>query len=266
MTTENKVEPKADAEGKLDAILAALGAISARVDEMEKNLPAPPLQMAADKKRKDEDDRMDDDDDRKDDDEEDDRKDAKHRKDAKKDDDDEDDRKDDDDRKDAKADLANPEPKKGEGEFEGKAGEMRFDEDEEEDDKEEEEKADAQAKCDSVYALFGKSASRPLVGESVMAYRKRMLRGLQGYSDSYKGVNLASIKDAKLLAIAEKQIFADAAKASKNVAYADGEIEIKRKDASGRTITEFRGSMAWLDAFKMPTHRAVEWFTANNKR
>ena len=61
--TDNKVEPKADAQGdKLDAILSALSSMSVRIDEMEKNLPAPPLVTAADKKRKDEDAKMDDDD------------------------------------------------------------------------------------------------------------------------------------------------------------------------------------------------------------
>ena len=126
--TENKIEPKADAQGdKLDAILSLLGKTITRLDEMEKNLPAPPLVTAADKKA------------RKDDDE------------AKKDDDDEeeDDRKDDDAKK---------------------------DDDEEAAKKDDEEAAmcDAQAKADSVYSAFGKSASRPLQGENLLAYRKRM--------------------------------------------------------------------------------------------
>ena len=69
--TEKTLDPRADAQGeKLDAILKAVAGLIARVDEMEKNLPAPPLVTAADKKAKhddDEDDRADDDeDDRKD--------------------------------------------------------------------------------------------------------------------------------------------------------------------------------------------------------
>jgi hypothetical protein len=250
MTTEYKVEPKADAEGKLDAILSAIGALASRVDEMEKNLPAPPLQMASDKKK---DEEKEEKEEKEDEDEE--KKDSSKISKKRKDEEDEDE---DEERKD---NLSTPEPKKGEGEFKGKAGEMRFDEEE----KEEMEKADAQAKADSVYALFGKTASRPLVGETVESYRKRMLRGLQGYSDAYKEVNIASIKDSKLLDIAEKQIFADAQLASKNVSYSDGEIAITRKDATGRVITEFRGSMGWLDAFKMQPSRAVEWFTANKR-
>lgn len=228
MDKENLMEPKADAQGdKLDAILKAVGNIAARVDEMEKNLPAAPLVTAVDKK----------------------------------------------------ADEEEEEAKKADdsGEVEGKAGEIKPDEDAKMDDDEEAAKkdeeaaeyADAQAKADSVLASFGKSASRPLQGESLMAYRKRLLRGLQAYSDSYKGINLASIKDAALLALAEKQIFADAVVASR----ADSNlpagqlVEINEKDRAGRTITKFRGSMsAWLDDFKVPALRATAFHTANNQR
>ena len=275
--TEKVNEPKADAQGdKLDAILKAVGSIAARVDEMEKNLPAPPLVTAADKKRKDDDDmacddddeeeseskaekfmerkmdkkRKDDDDDskhRKDDDEEDD---MKHRKDAKK-------------RKDAEG--SNPK--------EHDEGEIKPDDDDEEEmakkaDDEAAEYADAQAKADSVFASFGKSASRPLAGEGLMAYRKRLLRGLQAYSDSFKDVNINSIKDAKLLALTEKQIFADALAASKSpMTYAaDQEIAIQKKDSAGRTITSFRGGMGWLDAFKVPAMRVTKFHTMNNQR
>ena len=161
------------------------------------------------------------------------------------------------------------------------AGEIKFDEDKEEEAKMDEEEeamkadeeaaeyADAQAKCDSVLAAFGKSASRPLQGENLMSYRKRLLRGLQAYSDSYKEVNLHSIKDAKLLSLAEKQIFADALNAAKSPSMyaADQLIEINEKDRAGRTITKFKGSMsAWLDDFKVPPMRATQFHTSNNQR
>ena len=155
------------------------------------------------------------------------------------------------------------------------AGEMKFDSDEEMEEKaakadeEEAEYADAQAKADSVLAAFGKSASRPLQGEGLMAYRKRLLRGLQAYSDSYKEINLASIKDAALLGLAEKQIFADALVAAKSpmVYAADQLVEINEKDRAGRTITKFKGSMsAWLNDFKVEPMRATKFHTSNNVR
>jgi 8-oxo-dGTP pyrophosphatase MutT (NUDIX family) len=248
-------EPKADAQGdKLDAILNAVNGLAARVDDMEKNLPAPPLVKAADKKdddaKHDDDDRSDDDD-RADDDEEDDRK--------------------DDDTKAKKAKKA----RKDAGEFEGPAGEIKPDDDDDDDDKarkaDEESAAfaDCQAKADSVMAGFGKSASRPLVGETLTAYRKRLLRGLQAHSDSFKNVNLASITDAVLLDMAEKQIFADAVAASKAVhaAPAGHLIAIHEKDAAGRTITRYRGAISsWLNDFKVDSMRVTAFHTANNQR
>ena len=270
MNDESRSEPKADAAGdKLDMILQAISSISARVDSMEKNMPAPPLVTAADKKkRKDDDEDM-----RKDDDDEEEEEmkkddDMKHRKDSK--------------RRDAEG--SNP--------VEHKEGEIKPDDDEEEmakkmkaeemakkdDDEEEMAKkmdeeaamyADTQAKCDSVLAAFGKSASRPLQGESLLAYRKRLLRGLQAYSDSYKDINLNVIKDSKLLDLAEKQIFADAIGASKaEHNMPSGQlIEINERDRAGRTITKFKGSMsAWLDDFKVPPMRATAFHTSNNQR
>jgi len=271
--TENKVEPKADASGDmLKEILTAVKGISARVDEMEKNLPAPPLVTAADKKAKKDDDddaRMDDDDEeeeeevkkdakrkhRKDDDDDKARKDAKHHR---KDNDDDDD----DDRKDAEG--SNPK--------EHEEGEIKPDDDEEMARKADEEEAmyaDCQAKADSVFAAFGKSASRPLKGESVMAYRKRMLRGLQAYSDAYKEVNINLIKDEKLLSIAEKTIFADALVASRSDStIAAGQlIELHTRDRAGRVITTFKGAVSsWLDQFKVPAQRATKFNINNNQR
>ena len=287
---DNTIAPKADAQGdKLDAILAAISGLSARVDEMEKDLPAAPLVTAADKKskRKDDDDAMCDDDDeeseseakkfmerkmdskkRKDDDDamcDDDEDDMKMRKDMKK-------------RRDAEGSDPKEHGKAGEikPDDEGMVehpGHMEFKKDEEEEamkaDEEEAEYADAQAKADSVLASFGKSASRPLKGEGLLSYRKRLLRGLQAYSDSYKSVNLTSIKDVQLLNIAEKTIFADALAAAKSPTMfaADQLIEINEKDRAGRTITKFKGSMeAWLGDFKVPSMRVKEFHLFNNKR
>jgi hypothetical protein len=284
---ENVNAPKADAQGeKLDAILSALSNLAYRVDSMEKNLPAPPLVTAADKKKA----KKDDDDAMCDDDEEESESEAKkfmeRKMDAKK-------RKDDDDdRMDAEGSDPKEHGKAGEmkPDDEGKVehpGHMEFKKDDDDDDDDDDKKmskkdeeamkmdeeeakyADAQAKADSVFASFGKSASRPLQGESLIAYRKRLLRGLQAYSDTYKDVNLLKeIKGEKMLTIAEKQIFNDALKAAKSpTLYAnDAEYEIKERDASGRTITKFKGGFGWLDAFKVPAQRVKEFNLNNFKR
>jgi len=276
---ENVNAPKADAQGeKLDAILSALSNLAYRVDSMEKNLPAPPLVTAADKKKakKDDDDAMCDDDDEEEESEH--EKKMERKMDSKK-------------RKDSEGSDPKEHGKAGEmkpddeGEMEEK-GHMNFkkDDDEEDDDddkmskkdeeamkmdEEEAKYADAQAKADSVFASFGKSASRPLQGESLIAYRKRLLRGLQSYSDTYKDVNLIKeIKGEKMLSIAEKQIFNDALKMAKSptVFANDAEYEIKERDASGRTITKFKGGFGWLDSFKVPAQRVKEFNLNNNRK
>ena len=242
--TENIIEPKADAQGdKLDAIMSLLGKTISRLDEMEtkSNLPAPPLVTAADKK-------------------------------AKADEDKEEEMKADE------AEEAKPvEKSDSEGKIEG-VGEMKFDEAKSDEDKEEEAAkndedeavmADCQAKADSVYSAFGKSASRPLSGESLTAYRKRMVRGLQAHSDEMKNVNINAIKDEAMLAVVEKRVYADAIAASRGTgAIAKGQlIELHKKDRAGRTITEFRGDMeAWLGDFKLPAYRVMKFNTENFKR
>ena len=289
-----EIAPVADASGdKLDAILKAINGLAVRVDAMEeKNMPAKPLMKAADKKRKDDDDmkmsKKDDDDDmRKDDDEEEDVPPFIKKK-MKKDDDMMDDEKRDDDDDMGKDDAVSRSDKKrkdAHGVAEKPSGEMRFDEEEEakkkeakmDDDDEEAMKkdeemgrmADAQAKADSVYSAFGKSATRPLDGENHIAYRKRLLRGLQSYSDAYKDVNLLAIKDVKLLDIAEKQIMADALQSAKFAMHIPkGSLyEVKKQDASGRTITSYKGHIsAFLDEFKLEPMRAKKWFTNNVER
>ena len=292
----SKIAPVADASGdKLDAILNAITGLAVRVDAMEKNMPAEPLMKAADKKRKDDDDmkmsKKDDDDDmRKDDDDEEDVPPFIKKK-MKKDDDMMDDEKcDDDDMKKDAVSRSDKKRKDAHGVAEKPSGEMRFDEEEEEEEEAEKKKeakmdendekamkkdeemarmADAQAKADSVYSAFGKSATRPLDGEKHTAYRKRLLRGLQSYSDAYKDVNLLAIKDAKLLDIAEKQIMADALQSAKFAMHIPkGSLyEVKKQDASGRTITSYKGHIsAFLDEFKLEPMRAKKWFTNNVER
>ncbi len=242
--TENIIEPKADAQGdKLDAIMSLLGKTISRLDEMEtkSNLPAPPLVTAADKKAKTDEDKE-------------------------------------EEMKADEAEEAKPvEKSDSEGKIEG-VGEMKFDEaksDEEEDeeakkcDEDEAVMADCQAKADSVYSAFGKSASRPLSGESLTAYRKRMVRGLQAHSDEMKNVNINAIKDEAMLTVVEKRVYADAIAASRGTgAIAKGQlIELHKKDRAGRTITEFRGDMeAWLGDFKLPAYRVMKFNTENFKR
>ena len=157
-----------------------------------------------------------------------------------------------------------------EGKKEGEFGAIKFDEDKEEEEaKNDAAFADCQAKADSVYSAFGKSAPRAMSGENLTAYRKRMVRGLQAHSDEMKNVNINLIKDDAMLDVVENRVYSDALTASRGTSsFAKGQlVEIKKVDQAGRTVTEFRGDMAaWLDDFKAPTQRVIRFNTENVKR
>lgn len=118
--------------------------------------------------------------------------------------------------------------------------------------------ADAQAKADSVYQSFGDAAPRPMIGESLLNYRKRLLKPMMKHSKDFSGVNLDSISDPGAIAAIEGRVFSDsiAVAASPAMIPAGVLMETSRKDATGRTITEFKGSpSAWTNMFKAPKGR-----------
>lgn len=121
---------------------------------------------------------------------------------------------------------------------------------------------DAQSRADSVYMQHGLQAPRALNGESVLAYRKRLARGLQAHSDRWKTQDLLKLDDGAFVVV-EEQIFADSVVAAANPAdLADGVLRpIVRKLDSGHTVTEFRGSpSAWMSKFAGPVRQSVKRF------
>lgn len=263
MADESTTTAKADAN---DPILSALKGVAesvgelkaqnatliARVDAMEKNMPAPPLETAADKRKDESEGKGEGEGEEK-------KPNPFAKKDGKKPD----------------AEGSDEGEEKGKGELKPDAmegmGEGKAADDDDERakkaDEEMTEMADAQAKADSVYAAFGKAASRPLVGEKLAAYRKRLLRPLQAHSDAYKAVDLRTVTDPALLNIIEGAVFADALKAAKAVtAHADGLHERVSTDRAGRRISTFHGSMrSWLDQFSIPSQRVVQFNTPGSQ-
>lgn len=113
------------------------------------------------------------------------------------------------------------------------------------------EMAEAQEKADKVHSAFGDSAPRPLNGESLVAYRKRLANGLRKHSAAWKDIDLYKL-DSSVLSVAEPQIYADAMNAARNpVDLPDGELRpIVTQDATGRRITSFAGQpRSWMQAF-----------------
>ncbi|WP_337049967.1 DUF2213 domain-containing protein [Serratia fonticola] len=129
--------------------------------------------------------------------------------------------------------------------------------------------ADAQARADAVYADFGKQARAPMSGESLLNYRKRLLKGLQMHSPTYKDVDIIAIADAALLNIAEKQVYADAAVVARNpVPEKPGElVVVVRKDEAGRPVKTYHGNMnSWLGAFKTSGMQVAKFNTSGSAR
>ncbi|HEY0181249.1 MAG TPA: NUDIX domain-containing protein [Rhodopila sp.] len=115
--------------------------------------------------------------------------------------------------------------------------------------------AEAQARCDSVAFAFNQRAPRAMVGETLMAYRRRLLQGYRQHSDDYKAVDLGLIADPALLAVAEKRIYADALTAAqKPVNMPAGQMrEVRRESETGHKITEFYGSESFIASMKPPS-------------
>lgn len=114
--------------------------------------------------------------------------------------------------------------------------------------------ADAQAKADEVFSAFGDSAPRPLNGESLVAYQKRLTTKLKGHSKAWKEIDLMKLDDGAF-AIAQGQIYADAMSAAMHPTDlpANGLREIFKTDRAGRRMSEFVGSPnAWMADFKLP--------------
>jgi len=241
-----QIQPSiSDLLAAITGMTTAVTGISSRMDSMEKNMPAPTLRSAADSDEatKEKEDKA--------------KKDAAEKEEKDKKDAEEKEAKDKKDAEDAKKDENLTEK-----EMEDKAKKDADDE---------MSMADAQAKADSAYACFGKSASRALSGETLLNYRKRLMRGLQNYSDDCKAINLADVKDVTTLNMLEAKIYADALKhATSPKAYADGQLQAVRStasDGSGRTITKYYGDInSWLGQFKSSPYRATEFHTANNAK
>ena len=119
-----------------------------------------------------------------------------------------------------------------------------------------------QAKADSAYQALGQRAPVPLQGETEIAYRVRLARGLQKHSKPWGGVDLSTLQ-GPALDIAETQIRADAVAASYSTddLAEDALIPTRRQADSGHQITEWRGKHTFIAGLKRPTLRVAEFLT-----
>jgi hypothetical protein len=102
----------------------------------------------------------------------------------------------------------------------------------------------AQARADSVAAMFGESASPPIAGESPLDYRKRLATGFQKHSPQLQDSRLLKAMDAGSFALCEERIYNDAAASAHSAPPQAGMLKaIESRDAAGRLVTKFVGDI-----------------------
>lgn len=119
--------------------------------------------------------------------------------------------------------------------------------------------ADAQAKADSVYQAHGLHAARPLDGEDLLSYRKRLASNLKAHSNVWKGIDLTPIADATF-DVVEGQVYADAMAAANNpVDLPDFALRaVTRVDSTtGQRMTNFYGKNTFISQLKRPSRRVA---------
>jgi 8-oxo-dGTP pyrophosphatase MutT (NUDIX family) len=120
--------------------------------------------------------------------------------------------------------------------------------------------SDAQVKYDRVNLMHGKRASRPMDGETLLAYRRRLASDLKEHSPSWKGIDLRTIADETAFGNIESIILADAENAALHPAAPPEDYlrEIVNEDITGRKISTFVGKpSAWMKDFTAPKRRLV---------
>ena len=76
--------------------------------------------------------------------------------------------------------------------------------------------AAAQARCDSCASAYGSSAPRPMDGESLRAYKIRLIRPYQRASKTFKDIDLHSVANAQLFEKIESTIYDEARQDANN--------------------------------------------------
>ena len=127
--------------------------------------------------------------------------------------------------------------------------------------------ADAQARADAVYNSFGKRAPRPLDGETLNRYRRRLATNLKEHSPTWKGVDLGKINDEAAFTPIESQIYSDAQVAARNPVDLDEDVlrEITTRDRmTDRVMNTFVGKKTFISAMKSPTRVVGRFVTRQN--
>jgi hypothetical protein len=123
--------------------------------------------------------------------------------------------------------------------------------------------ADTQARADTVFNGFGQRAPRPLEGEGLLDYRRRLATKLKSHSSIWKGVKLSALPE-EAFGIAEGQIYSDAAVAAANpVDLGAGELRMVTKidPTTGVRSNVFYGKESFVKGMGRPGRRVAAFRT-----
>jgi hypothetical protein len=123
--------------------------------------------------------------------------------------------------------------------------------------------ADAQSRADAVFSGFGKRAPRPLEGESLIDYRKRLATNLKTHSPVWKNVKFSQLPE-EAFGIAEEQVYTDATTAAANpVDLEAGELRAVTKidPATGMRSIVFYGKESFVKQMGRPGRRVASFRT-----
>ena len=123
--------------------------------------------------------------------------------------------------------------------------------------------ADAQSRADMVFSGFGQRAPRPLEGESLIDYRKRLATKLKSHSTTRKNVKFARLDD-DTFGIAEAAVYADATAAAANpIDLKAGELRMVTKvdPTTGVRTNVFYGKESFVKGMGRPGRRVASFRT-----
>ena len=115
---------------------------------------------------------------------------------------------------------------------------------------------DAQAKADKVFHAYGDSAPRPLDGEDLGGYRRRMVGVLKDRTTKWKGVNPGLLVDPAAFGAIEAEVYADAlGMANSSASVKPGSMRAVERREGGHVFTEYHGDpTAWMNPIAGPRH------------
>jgi hypothetical protein len=131
--------------------------------------------------------------------------------------------------------------------------------------------AERQQEWDRVAQMHGLRASRPMDGERIESYDRRMAKVFQKHSPKWKDSDLAAFPIEAVTKIIAPEIRADSAAAAYRVEPSEGAMlrEVRKADRTGRIISEFVGPVNAINGalapFRMPSARVRRINTQPNQ-